>query len=289
MISQNVVYNYPTIAKLSQFIVALIESPENGVAAKSHEAVIEDMISIYSKGLDAPLPESNANSVPSTTVVLLTGSTGNLGAQILATLLSTESVSKVYTLNRPSSKLSIEQRHKERFEDKGLNSSLLSSKKLVLLEGESSQPKLGLTDVVYGQLQESLTLVIHNAWRLDFNLSLSSFEPHIRGTRNLIDLARSSRYASSLRFMFTSSIGSAQSWNSSIMGPYPEKVISDPKYAVGPGYGESKYVSERVCGRWFSFLGDLPTFSHRFWRRAGYTLHLSASDKSPVVRMAPGL
>lgn len=97
------------------------------------------------------------------------------------------------------------------------------------------------------QLQDSLTLIIHNAWRVDFNLSLSSFEPHIHGVRNLIDLARSARYASSLRFLFTSSVGSAQSWNSKSLGPYPEYVITDPHCAVGNGYGESKYISERVC------------------------------------------
>ncbi|KAF9060301.1 acetyl-CoA synthetase-like protein [Rhodocollybia butyracea] len=250
MISQNTIYNYPTIAKLSQFIIGLIESPDQDMAlANNHEAAIEDMISTYSKGLDVPIPGSHVDNVPSKVVVLLTGSTGNLGAQILADLLSNDSVAEVYTLNRPSSKVSIMKRHQERFKDKDLDIGLLSSQKLVLLEGESAQPNLGLTDAVYSKLQESLTLIIHNAWRLDFNLSLSSFEPHVRGVRNLIDLARASHYASSLRFLFTSSIGSAQSWNSTTMGPYPEEVVLDPKYAVGPGYGESKYVSERILAQ----------------------------------------
>ncbi|KAF9058549.1 putative aminoadipate reductase [Rhodocollybia butyracea] len=245
LISQNTIYNYPTISKLSQFIMGLLESRQNGVLVNSHEDAIENMISLYSKGLEAPIP-SNTGNAPTKVVVLLTGSTGNLGAQILAALLLTESVAEVYTLNRPSSKLSIKKRHQERFEDKGLDVGLLSSQKLVLLEGDSFHPTLGLTDVVYSKLQESLTIIIHNAWRLDFNLSLSSFEPHVRGTRNLIDLARSSRYVPWLRFLFTSSIGSAQSWDPSTMGPYPEKVVSDPKYAVGAGYGESKYISERI-------------------------------------------
>ncbi|KAF9070475.1 putative aminoadipate reductase [Rhodocollybia butyracea] len=250
VISQNTVYNYPTIAKLSKFILGLIESPgQNSILEDSHKAAIEDMISIYSKGLETPIPASNADSVPSKFVVLLTGSTGNLGAQFLAALLSNESVAEVYTLNRPSSRLSILKRHQERFKDKDLDLGLLSSEKLVLLEGESHQPKLGLTDAVYSKLQESLTFIVHNAWRLDFNLSLSSFEPHVRGVRNLIDLARASRYAASLRFLFTSSIGSAQSWNSSVLGPYPEEVITDFQYAVGAGYGESKYVSERILAQ----------------------------------------
>lgn len=90
-------------------------------------------------------------------------------------------------------------------------------------------------------------MIIHNAWRLDFNLSLASFEPNVKATRNLVDLALDSRYSSSLRFVFTSSIGSAQSWDRE-RGPFPEEVQFDPSVAVGSGYGESKYVCERVRG-----------------------------------------
>lgn len=89
-------------------------------------------------------------------------------------------------------------------------------------------------------------MVIHNAWRLDFNLSLSSFEANIRGTRNLIDFARSAEHAATLRFLFTSSVSSAFSWDKA-RGAYPEDIVKDAKYAVGSGYGESKYVAERVC------------------------------------------
>lgn len=90
-----------------------------------------------------------------------------------------------------------------------------------------------------------MTVIIHNAWRLDFNLSLSSFEPHVRATRNLVDMALASSHPETLRFLFTSSIGSAHSWDRS-QGLYPEEVLLDSSFAVGAGYGESKYVSERV-------------------------------------------
>jgi thioester reductase-like protein len=95
------------------------------------------------------------------------------------------------------------------------------------------------------QLRTSVNLIIHVAWRLDFNLTLPSFEPNIRGTRHLIDLARSSPHVASLRFFFTSSISVAQAWDSA-KGHYPEEVVEDARYAVGGGYGEAKYVSERV-------------------------------------------
>ncbi|KAJ3776028.1 putative aminoadipate reductase [Lentinula raphanica] len=256
LVSENVVYNHPTIASLTQYLVGLSTQDSDSSPERTHEEAIEDMIAMYSNGLDTPVtsdPTSNGRAtngnIAVLAVVLLTGSTGNLGAQILADLLSNDSVASVYTVNRPSKRVSIQQRHQERFQDKGLDEKLLNSDKLVHLEADIWQPGLGLSNDIYEKLLNNLTHVIHNAWRLDFNLSLSSFEPQIRGMRNLIDLARSSRHASSLRFLFTSSVGSAQSWDSTLLGPYPEEVILDPKYAVGAGYGESKYISERILAK----------------------------------------
>lgn len=45
------------------------------------------------------------------------------------------------------------------------------------------------------------------AWRVDFNLSLASFETAIGGTRSLVDLALSSPRATPPRVLFTSSVG----------------------------------------------------------------------------------
>ena len=90
-----------------------------------------------------------------------------------------------------------------------------------------------------------MTIIIHNAWRLDFNLFLASFEPNIKATRNLVDLALDAKHRNSLRFLFTSSIGTAESWDRT-NGAFPEELQLDPSTAVGPGYSESKYVCERV-------------------------------------------
>ena len=90
-----------------------------------------------------------------------------------------------------------------------------------------------------------MNTIIHNAWRVDFTLALSSFEPHIRGTRMLLDLALASSNAASLRFIFVSSIGSVLGWDPN-KGPVPEEHLCDPAMAVSRGYGESKFVAEEV-------------------------------------------
>ena len=70
------------------------------------------------------------------------------------------------------------------------------------------------------------------------------FEPNICGTRYLIDLALASKRVSKPRFMFMSSIASAQAWDKT--DPVPEEVMSDASTAVGGGYGSGKHVSEKV-------------------------------------------
>ncbi|KAJ3918426.1 acetyl-CoA synthetase-like protein [Lentinula edodes] len=261
----NSVYNHPSIQSLADYIVDLVHSEDSAATPivandnHAHIRLIDAMIERYSKGLELGISlnsefttvNNNFNGVssPSRVVVLLTGSTGNLGAQILSRLLKESSVHLVYALNRRSTRGSVMERQKKRFLDKGLDSSMLHADKMVFLEGENTLPKLGLSDEVYDEVKNNVTLVIHNAWRLDFNLSLSSFETNIHGMRNLIDLARSSRHAASLRFLFTSTIATAQSWDAVEKGPYPEEVITDTKYAVGMGYGEAKYVSERILAK----------------------------------------
>ncbi|KAF9072483.1 putative aminoadipate reductase [Rhodocollybia butyracea] len=247
---QSIVYSHPTITQLTEAISKMVIDPKEGAnRAKTPEEAIEEMVAKYSNGLDAPLPVSGVQVNPKQQYILLTGSTGNLGAQILESLLRNESVARVYTLNRPSSQTSMLDRHRARFQDKALDISLLSSPKLVFLAGETSHDDLGLAADILNELRQNLTMIIHNAWRLDFNLSLASFESHVKGSRVLIDLARSSQHSSSMRFLFTSSIGSTQSWNAQTQGPYPEHVVMDAKYAVGGGYGESKYVTERILAK----------------------------------------
>jgi len=203
------------------------------------------MITKYSVGLGEKVGDAFSQRFHHRHVVLLTGSTGGLGSYLLASLLSHEDVAIVYAFNRPSKSGTIKQRQRAAFEDRGLDISALDSEMLIYIEGDAALPNLSLDDQAYGKIRDSVTVIVHNAWRLDFNLALSSFEPNVRGTRHLIDLARASNQAGKPRFLFTSSVSSAQGWDKS-RGAFPEEVQFDAGVAVGPGYGASKYVSERV-------------------------------------------
>ncbi|KAJ7865231.1 putative aminoadipate reductase [Mycena leptocephala] len=240
-IPQNFVYAYPSIEALAVAITKLVNNDiDSNTTAK---ALVEEMIAKYSQGFkDAVVHERSDTS--GGIVVLLTGSTGGLGSHILEILLGLASVERVYAFNRRG-RTPVSERQTEAFVDRALDVQLLSSDKLVYLEGDASKQDLGLPVDVWTTLRDTTTVIIHNAWTLDFNKSLSSFEAHVKGTRNLIDLAHQSPNESGVRFLFTSSISSAQGWDQNL-GPFPEELQLDADVAVGNGYGESKYVSERI-------------------------------------------
>lgn len=101
----------------------------------------------------------------------------------------------------------------------------------------------GLDYWVYHEPTEDVTSVIHNAWRVDSNISLASLEPLIRGTRRLIDFSLTCRMAP--RFVFTSSAGIFRNTQGSSYAA-AEAFLADPAISAGWGYGESKWVAEYI-------------------------------------------
>jgi hypothetical protein len=151
-ISQNIVYQYPTIDALTSFVVGIFANTHSSDKFNEGHRAIDDMVAKYSYALDATVNNQTTKS-DGDAVVVLTGSTGNLGSQILADLLRNAAISKIYALNRPTSGTqSIFTRHKIRFKDKGLDTSLLGSEKLCFVECNLSVDRLGLEEPVYDQV-----------------------------------------------------------------------------------------------------------------------------------------
>ena len=98
----------------------------------------------------------------------------------------------------------------------------------------------------------SVTHVIHNAWTVNFNLALQSFEDQIAGVRKLVDISASADHP--MRLLVTSSIGVVDGWNPAD-GPVPEHALPDPAVAASAGYGSSKYVVEQVTLLTVGILG----------------------------------
>ncbi|KAJ7155652.1 acetyl-CoA synthetase-like protein [Mycena filopes] len=233
-ISADWIYQHPSIDAM----VASVCSSPKGSSPPSIQSIIDK----YSKLLS---PRVAATEVvqPDSNVVVLTGSTGSLASQILALLIAREDVTAIYCLNRGAiNGDSLLERQKRAFRKIGLDEGLVQSPKICLVLADSAAPKLGLPLDVVNALERSSFSIIHTAWPLDFNLTLPSFESHILSTVNLLN------FGSSLPgfqgFYFTSSIGAVQGWVSD--DPVPEIVVPEPELARGHGYGEGKYVIERL-------------------------------------------
>ncbi|KAJ7083262.1 hypothetical protein C8R44DRAFT_822628 [Mycena epipterygia] len=240
----NFVYEYPTISRLAHFIFAMVSGKENeeiSVASKSN--AMHEMVAKYAKNFPTHTGEGNIFSA-GRKVVLVTGTTGELGCYLLSLLLADDTVAQVYALNRPSLQLpNLRERQAIALQDRGLDANILDSPKLSLLEGDIAQPDFNLASAVYHQMQQRVTHIIHNAWPVDFNLALRSFEPNIKGLRQLVDFSLGSRFLEPPKFIYTSSIGIFQ--HVTEKGPLME-TPTDSKTAVESGYSESKWVAEEI-------------------------------------------
>ncbi|KAK0478796.1 putative aminoadipate reductase [Armillaria novae-zelandiae] len=217
---------------------------------------ISPEIDLFQQGFDRASPVDSAISMGSeeedqgleASVVLLTGSTGSLGTHVLARLISSSNVQAIYCLNRASTQTTLKQRQQSMFKTQGLDITLLDSPRVFLVEGNMAEERFGLEDHLFRRMLTSVNVIIHAAWRVDFNLTLPSFEPNIEATQNLINFALDSKNSRATRFVFVSSISSVQSWTGKA-GIVPESTIDNWKVAIGRGYGEGKYVAERLLSR----------------------------------------
>ncbi|PBK69900.1 hypothetical protein ARMSODRAFT_974971 [Armillaria solidipes] len=190
-ISENFVYSNPSIIQLAEFLISVAQGTQiSGADAASRVDAMHRMVQKYSK--DFPLiseKHSHALTLEADKVVLVTGTTGGLGCHILANLVLDETVKHIYAVNRPGA-VPVTRRQQQTFADHRL-------------------------EVGIEKIQNSVTHIIHNAWRVDFNLGLSSFESNIRGLHAPED------------------------------HPLAEAPVN-ATVAQGTGYNESKWVSEEL-------------------------------------------
>ena len=108
------------------------------------------MVEKYTTNIPSPVAAS-ASFRSCAPVVLLTGSTGNIGTHILASLLADARIGKVYTLNRPSS-TDAHVRLKAAFADRRLPVESLYDSRCVSLVGDIGQDQFGLEPSVYSEV-----------------------------------------------------------------------------------------------------------------------------------------
>lgn len=223
-LSISFVYEHPTTASLTEYVAGIAsgKGQVNGHSADAKKEELRALVAKYSHSF----PVSNmGEKVQDGVVVLLTGATGAFGSNILAALLSNPEVLRVYVISRTGSDALVQDRIIAAFRREGLNEELLQSSKLELFEGDLNKPDFSLPEYTFTRLRGTTTHIIHNgwrdllfqvleilflfhlAWRVDFNLAVSSFEANIKSVRSLIDFALNGGGFLPARLLFVSSIG----------------------------------------------------------------------------------
>lgn len=99
------------------------------------------------KALQPTIRENSPEPESHDLTILLTGSTGSLGCNILHLLLQREDVKRVYALNRRKEcGLSLHERQEAALECQGLPTSHMKSSKLLMVEGVFTREDFGLSE-----------------------------------------------------------------------------------------------------------------------------------------------
>ena len=242
------IYRNASVAKMAQ---ALRDDRDLEGTKRECGNTIADYAKLFSlERLSSPELQQETGSV-----VLLTGSTGSLGAHLLVQLAGLPNVARVICLNRfsPDVRYHYQDAYERQLkiaEGKGVKIPSQDLSKVEIILTEPAAPHLGLRDAEYSRLCRSTTHIMHCAWPMDFKRQLSSFQSQFRFLHNLLTLAKEAHELRPMlkpRLLFISSIA--------VVGRYalvhgrrmiPEVPIHGPDCTNPFGYGQAKLTCERI-------------------------------------------
>ncbi len=152
-VGQNVLFDSANTAHLAKYLYAL---RVGDVIPEDDEDEIEEMKTMIKKYSTFKKHVGGSSPAPEGHVVVLTGSTGSLGAHILALLLTLYDVRNIYCLVRGENP---RERVLEALRQRGL--SLPETTLLVALTSDLSRKDLGLSPETFNKLQSETTTIIH--------------------------------------------------------------------------------------------------------------------------------
>lgn len=267
-ISTDFIYQNPSIKCLADETARLIKQ-EGEIKTDKQGDRTAQMRGLTDEFIAGAACQKGMSQVAQT--ILMTGSTGNLGAHTLAKLARTGSVDKIICLVR-GHKLDTNSSDSAS-EREGTESILLGRQQRALETagirlGSKEWSKIELLDLssVTGEnekawarlsyLARHVTHILHLAWPMDFQRRLESFRPQIRLLKTLVELAQyaflTRQATEPVRLLFSSSIAVVRYYADSgdqqndrhLTSIVPELAMKDPLVSVPMGYAEAKWVCE---------------------------------------------
>ncbi|KAK7757174.1 hypothetical protein SLS62_000723 [Diatrype stigma] len=241
-ISPWTVFQNPTIDKLSQIFIEFVNKgviPTKGSDLTLAHAINDAVAASLNRLPKMPtLPAAKPPGLLASNIstVAIIGSTGYFGSHIVAVLLRSPEVRRIYCLNR-SRDAQQRQENSLRTIDENLVALL---HKLEYIQVDFEEPFLGLPKHEYESFD--FDVVVYNAWRLDFNRGLQSFNTFLRIASDIVSLSLAAK--GNMRIVFVSSLASVA--NLAKDTTVPEAPIQDPQAAFKMGYGQSKLATELI-------------------------------------------
>ena len=266
----DIIYSHPSISSL---VEALTRLQRGSKLDSSPAEKMLHLINKYKFYQKIPTSQSNGN------FVVVTGSTGTLGANLLHAISANPCVQRVICLIRPTSDPAarspedLAARQRKALNDRGISLSKDAWSRIGFLPWIPGTVNLGMTEDEFYNLATELTHVFHGAWPMDFKVKVHSLEPQIKAVQELIRLARLAHFIRPnvrARVVLASSIA--------VVGQYakksrtflvPEVVIDDPEAPLPIGYAEAKWVCEMLMQSAFENLSELEPIIIRIGQVSG--------------------
>jgi surfactin family lipopeptide synthetase C len=197
------------------------------------EAVLDCTIALQDRPFEYP---NEINSI------LLTGATGFLGAFLLSELLQ-QTEAKIYCLVRVGNLEEGKQKIKQSLVKYRLWQDAFNYR-IIPVRGDLSQPFLGLSDVKFQSLAESIDLIYHNGAWVHHAIPYSTLKAaNVLGTQEILRLASTDKIKP-VHFISTISVFSGV--NNSDSQVISETAKIDDFGAPEGGYVQSKWVADKL-------------------------------------------
>ncbi|KAI9248506.1 hypothetical protein BDA99DRAFT_228383 [Phascolomyces articulosus] len=296
-ISSNFLFENPTLhsMKIALFLTSVnVDSHHVEVNTQQQQqekrySQTQSILQEYLKRAASDFPKiMDQNLSTKEITILLTGSTGALGAFLLRDMIESSKVKKIYCIVRGEQDI-LMKRIQASFEERGIDTSLLSKDKVEAIPMNLNDPKLGLGAEMYNKLKEEVTMIQCCGWLLDFHQPVDHFEREcIRGLYNLLQF--SYRETNPMCVHVVSSVSTmANYYDMTGADPSAEKIPEcyppeNPRVALPMGYAQSKYIVEHI----FAYLAkekNLPYYIERLGQVCGDSQHgrWNTSEQYPLL------
>lgn len=237
-------HNHPTIESLAGFLSRA--SDDNRPEISDLEQWEQDSKSLHE---DVLAPDWQAAGEGR---VFLTGATGFLGAHILQRLLNMPTVQRVTCLVRSQPGTSASARIQQTMEKYDLwDGQLEKTQKIKTLEGDLTDPNLGLGDEQYTWLTNWASVIFHVGARVNWCEPYDThYEPNVVGTSNMIRATVLGR-RKTLHYVSSIDVWSVSGFINKVDRVYEDEPLMPHLNALpyDTGYSASQFVAEELVQR----------------------------------------